>query len=264
MPSIIASQLLLLLLCCTILGHGSAFTVDSTTKRTATANLTPLASTPTMSTVISPDDTDFQFDTGLGGVRLAQESAVRLTGTIKHGAHNTAKATFKALQRYTAVQAVPDHVVQGTFDQMGAILMCTGRGQELYQDPGTTSLEKVVVLGPAAAATDAARGARPAPDADTVVLNVLGGDDLQFLEVQAALENLVPQLVTGKAKITFNSLCHSQFPLGQVTITAVALPAEASSNGLEGVAKAVADGQVYFREGEWWTVVDSDINPALA
>ena len=262
MPSIIASQLLLLL-CCTILGHGSAFIVGSTKRTTAT--LTPLASsTPTMSTVISPDDTDFQFDTGLGGVRLAQESAVRLTGTIKHGAHNTAKATFKALQRYTAVQAVPDHVVQGTFDQMGAILMCTGRGQELYQDPGTTSLEKVVVLGPAAAATDAARGARPAPDADTVVINVLGGDDLQFLEVQAALESLVPQLVTGKAKITFNSLCHSQFPAGQVTITAVALPAEASSNGLEGIAKAVADGQVYFREGEWWTVVESDINPALA
>ena len=214
------------------------------------------------STVISPDDEDFEFDTGLGGVRLAQESAVKMIGTIKHKG-GSATASFKELERYRGVKEVSDSQVQEVLKKVGGSVICTGSGQELYKDPGDT-LEKVVKLGPIEAAEDAWKGATPAVDAAEIIINVLGGDDLQFLEVKDALELLVPKLAIGKAKVRFNSLCHSSFPMEQVTITAVALPSDASSNGLSGVEQAVADGEVYFRDGKWWTVIESDINTALA
>jgi hypothetical protein len=216
--------------------------------------------------VISPEDTDFQFDTGRGGVRLAQESAVGLQGTVKPTDGNTATATFQELVRYTSVREVTEQQVQDTFQKVGAKLICTGQGQELYQDPGTT-LEKIVILAPVQAAQDASRGASPVPDNTAkIVINVLGGDDLQFLEVKDALELLVPKLanIGSKTQIQFHSLCHTSFPLEQVTITVVALPNEASSNGMSGALKSIANGQVYFRDGPWWTVAPEDINTALA
>eukprot|EP00977_Amphora_coffeiformis_P003671 scaffold710_cov171-Amphora_coffeaeformis.AAC.40 len=215
-----------------------------------------------VSTVISPDDVDFQFDTGLGGVRLAQESYIKLNGTIKHKG-SSATVSFKDLMRYTGVREVPESQVMEQLEKIGAKVICTGRGQELYKDPGSGA-DKVVILGPLDAADDAGKGAIPAAEAAEVVINVLGGDDLQFLEVKDALELLVPKLVIGKAKVRFHSLSFSSFPLGQVTITAVALPEDASSNGLHGAEKAIADGEIYFQDGQWWTVVEQDINTALA
>lgn len=213
-------------------------------------------------TVISPDDSDFQFDTGLGGVRLAQESAIKLTGTVKKKGSDF-KVGFQKLIRYTVVKEVADSKVQDQLQKVGAKIVCTGRGEELHMDPGTTT-EKTIVLGPLDAAEDALKGVTAASDADEVVINVLGGDDLQFLEVKDALEMLVPKLDCGKANVRFNSLCHSSFPLGSVTITAVALPEDTSSNGLSGAEKAVADGEVYFRDSKWWTVNEEDINTAVA
>ena len=234
--------------------------------RTPLSPSTMLASTAaddqTRSTVISPDDSDFQFDTGLGGVRLAQESAVKMSGSMKHKG-GSATLKFKELVRYFGVQQVADNVVQSVLGNVGGKVICTGRGQELYKDPGS-SLETVIVLAPMDAAEDAWKGAMPVPEAEEIVINVLGGDDLQFLEVKDALEKMVPNLAIGKAKVAFHSLCHASIPLGQATITVVALPADASSNGLSGVEKAVADGEVYFRDGKWWTVVEDELNPALA
>ena len=237
----------------------------SPTTTPPTTTTTALASSAVdniKSTVISPDDSDFKFDTGLGGVRLAQESAVKMSGTMKHKG-GSATLSFKELSRYTGLEEVADDFVQAQLQKVGGKVICTGRGQEMYKDPGS-SMDKIVVLGPMDAAEDAWKGASPAADAAYVVINVLGGDDLQFLEVKAALEMMVPNLAIGKAKVTFNSLCHASLPLEQVTITAVALPEDASSNGLAGTEKAVADGEVYFRDGKWWTVVEGDINTDLA
>ena len=215
-----------------------------------------------VSTVISPDDVDFQFDTGLGGVRLAEESYLKMNGSIKHKG-GSATASFQDLLRYTDVREVPESQVMEQLENLGAKVICTGRGQELYKDPGSGT-DKVVILGPLDAAEDAGKGAVPAAEAAEVVINVIGGEDLQILEVKDAMELLVPKLVIGKAKVRFHSLSFSSFPLGQVTITAVALPEDASSNGLHGVEKAIADGEVYYQDGHWWTVVEQDINTALA
>lgn len=262
------ARLPLQLLCLVLLAaESSSFQISPLSRQTSiTTTTTSLASASpefSKSTVILPDDSDFQFDTGVGGVRLAQESAIKLTGTVKKKG-DSAKAGFKDLIRYTALQEVSDSQVQGQLQKVGATVVCTGKGQEMYKDPGN-ALEQVVVLGPLDCVEDALKGgAKAASDASEVVINFLGGDDLQFLEVQEALEILVPQLDIGKAKVQFNSLCHASIPLGSVSVTAVALPADASSNGMSGVDKAVADGEVYFRDGKWWTVVQEKINPALA
>lgn len=215
--------------------------------------------------MISPDDVDFEFDTGLGGVRLAQESAVKMSGTIQHNKGGAATLSFRDLVRYTGLVAVTENVVQEELQKVGGTIICTGQGQEVYQDPGD-ALEKIVILGPIDAVQDACKGASPAVPADTenVVINVLGGNDLQFLEVKDALESMVPNLaIVGKTKVSFHSLSHESIPDGQVTVTALALPAEVSSNGLSGMQKAIVDGEVYFYNGQWWTVVEDDINTAV-
>jgi hypothetical protein len=221
------------------------------------------SSTPSFgkTTVISPDDNDFQFDTGLGGVRLAQESAVKLTGSVK-ASKGASAASFKDLVRYTALQEVSDSQLQDQLP-LGARVIASGSGVESYQDPGSGS-EKVVLLAPLRAVEDALQAAKSASDAGEVVINVLGGDDLQFLEVKDALEQLVPQLDIGKAAVRFHSLCHHSCAATSVTVTIVALAADTSSNGLSGVSKAIASGEVYFCDGKWWTVVEEDINTANA
>lgn len=242
--------------------HGFQVTTPPLRVSSITALQSSTADGKATSTVISPDDSDFQFDTGLGGVRLAQESAVKMNGSIKHKG-GSATVSFNDLTRYTGVREVPeDHVMQ-QLEKMGGRVICTGRGQELYKDPGSGT-ETVVVLGPLDAADDAAKGAVPAAEAAEVVINVLGGDNLQLLEVKDALELLLPKLAIGKAKVRFHSISHSSFPAEQVTITAVALPEDSSTNGMHGAEKAIADGEVYFMDGQWWTVVEQDINTTLA
>jgi hypothetical protein len=213
--------------------------------------------------VIKSEEEDFERDIGRGGVRLAQESAVKMTGEVKHKP-GSAKAQLQELIRYTDVTLLEETNVKDQLKTMGATIVCTGQGKELYSDPGETA-EVYVVLAPLDAVRDAILGAGSAMAADKLVINVAGGDDLQVKEVIDALEELVLDLdVSTKAKIHFNSLSHSKFPMKAATITAVALPEEASSGDKKGAEKCVADGEVYFSEGKWYTVVPEDINTAVA
>jgi hypothetical protein len=225
--------------------------------------------------VIKSEEMDFEIDVGRGGVRLAQESAVKMVGQVKHKP-GSATAQLQDLIRYTDVTLLDEKDVKDQLQTMGATIVCTGQGKELYKDPGETA-EVVVVLAPLDAVRDALMGAGSAMTADKLVINVAGGDDLQVKEVIEALEELVLDLdVPTKAKIHFNSLSHSSFPKLAATVTAVAvalavaLPEEgkgkeeASSGGKKGAEKSVAEGEVYFSEGKWYTVVQEDINTAKA
>jgi hypothetical protein len=89
---------------------------------------------------------------------------------------------------------------------------------------------------------------------------------LQVKEVIDALEELVMNLdVPSNANIIFNSLSHASFPMLAATVTAVALAAEkTTSDDKKGAEKSVAEGEVYFSEGKWYTVVQEDINTAVA
>ncbi|KAG7373609.1 hypothetical protein IV203_034333 [Nitzschia inconspicua] len=80
------------------------------------------------------------IDEGQGGVRLAQESAIKIYGSIKHKP-GSADATAKDLVRYFKLQTVPDAVE--LLQQAGHSILCHGQGVELYKDPGTTTVKEV-------------------------------------------------------------------------------------------------------------------------
>lgn len=211
--------------------------------------------------VISADEVDFKFDTGLGGVRLAQESAVKLTGTVKHKP-GSATPKVKDLIRYTGLTPVDNSDVLSS-DSIKIIT--TGIGKEDYRDPGETT-EMVVKLAPLDAVRDSLNAAGSAMEYPRLVINLAGGDDLQVLEVTEAVRLMVLDLdIKTKCDISFNSLSHSSLPRGIATITVVGLVGEESNaGGLEGAAKSVANGEVYFYDEKYWTVSDKDINDAVA
>ena len=91
-------------------------------------------------------------------------------------------------------------------------------------------------------------------------------------EVIDAVEQFVLMSdVNTKAKITFNSCAHSSFPMERATVTAVAFDGSAGASygdnapsALAGAEETVAQGHVYFSEGKWWTVKETDRNDAVA
>lgn len=213
--------------------------------------------------VIKSDDADFIFDEGAGGVRLAMESVIKVAGNVKHKPGN-AEPIIKELIRYTALIPVKESTVKESLEKLGATIVCTGSGKELYKDPGQ-STEALIVLAPSDAVRDALTGAGSAMNAGTLVVNFAGGDDVQVLEVLDATKQLVLMLdVPTKAKIVFNSISCSEFALGSSTVTVIALPEEISLGGLKYTDKSIATGEVYFCNGVFQTLVEENINTAVA
>lgn len=201
------------------------------------------------------------IDTGLGGVRLAQESAIKIAGEVRHKP-GSAEARPNDLIRYTQLTTVDESKVNGVFGKIGGKILATGQGVELYKDPGDT-LEAIVKLGPMEAIKDAANGAASAIDETTLVFNFLGGDDLIMTEVTDATNELVVMMdIATKAKITFNSMSHSSIPMGTCTVTVVAIGE--SEEKFFGVEESIAAGEVYGRDGVWYTVDKANINTAVA
>lgn len=215
--------------------------------------------------VIRGEDVDSQpFDIGAGGVRLAEESAIKLTGEVKHKP-GKADAAPSELLRYNSMKEVDEKKVNDVFSKVGSAIVCSGQGQELYKDPGDT-LEKLTLLGPMEAVKDAVAGATSAIQCERLVFNFLGGDDLMLGEVLDATNEMVIMLdIKTKAKITFNSLCHSSIPAGTCAVTVVSV-GKGTEEGTEfsGVDKSIAAGEVYLRDGSYWTVQESEINTAVA
>lgn len=209
--------------------------------------------------VISSDDVDFNFDVGQGGVRLAEESVIKMIGTIKHKP-GKAEPELKDLLRYTELSLVNE----ADLPKDNFKIISTGRGKELYKDPGE-STESVITYSPLDAVRDAVSGAGAASDCARIVINFAGGNDLQVLEVLEAAEKLVLALdAVTKSVITFNSISHGSLPMGQATVTVVGLGEENTSGGLAGAQKSMANGEVYFVDGKYWTVSPDNLNSALS
>jgi hypothetical protein len=230
-----------------------AFTVTSL-RRTAT-------STSSLSDVIRAAELDNVIDDGEGGVKLARESAIKIIGVVDHKP-GSAKPKPSKLLRYTQVQEVSEDQVKAAAIR----IVCTGRGTEFYKDPGETTI-KDVTYAPLDAVRNALNAAGSTQDADTLVLNFLGGDDLQMMEVLEAAEKLVLDLdVKTSAKISFNSLCYKIFPLEKATLSVVALTGGKDGGEtplLRGVAKSLAAGEVYFFDGMYYTVTEEDKTDAV-
>ena len=196
------------------------------------------------------------FDVGQGGVRLAEESAIKITGTVKHKP-GKADPDVSDLVRYNKVQETSEAAVK----EVGARIVATGRGTELYKDPGET-IDEVVYLAPIEAVKDALTAAGSVKDSFRLVFNFLGGNDLQLLQVLNAMDFMITDALdlNTKCKVSFNSLAFKEFPDQQVTLTLVAFDEETEGGAKSGIGA----GEVYFRDGKWYTTSEDDINTATA
>ena len=206
-----------------------------------------------------------QFDQMSGGVRLAKEAVIKIKGEVKH-APGKADAKPVDLLRYNKMTTVDESQVKSVLDKVNGSILCKGSGKEMYKDPGSGT-DKIVALAPHEAIKDALNEAGSASKAGALVLNFLGGDDMIMMEVCQAANELVLDLdAATKTKIRFHSLSHSSIPAGTCTITAVISSSDddSSADGLSGAEKAIASGELYFRDGQWYTVEEAEINTSVA
>jgi hypothetical protein len=210
------------------------------------------------------EENSIPFDVGEGGVRLAEQTAIKIAGIVKHKP-GKADCQPNELIRYNNLIEVKEGAVTAILQTTGSKILGTGSGTEQYTDPGQGTL-KEVKLGPMEAIKDALAGVASAIESDKLVMNFLGGDDLMMMEVLEAANQMVLQLdAKTKAEISFNSLCHSSIPSGTCTVALVSVGDQVvEGKTLFGEEKSIARGEVYFRNGKWWTVAESDINTSLA
>ena len=229
---------------------------ETTARAATTTSLTRLFG------VIKADEVDFDFDVGQGGVRLAEECVLKLSGTVKHKP-GSAVATIRDLTRYNKLTSVAESDLPK--QDTGFSIITTGRGKELYKNPGQ-SIDAEVTMSPQDAVRDSLMGAGSAMECSRVVINFAGADDLQVLEVLQAVQEMVLDLdVATRSEICFNSLSHSSLPAEQTFVTVVGFASEDDiSGGLQGAKKSVAKGEVYFVDGTYWTVSADDLNEQVA
>lgn len=235
--------------------------------------------------VIRPESVDFDFNVGQGGVQLAQDSVIQLVGVVPTTTRQTAQAAqfTEDLVRYTRVRVVEEAAVAQS-------VWGTGTGTEVYQDPGSGT-DQIIVQAPTDAVQQAVatilrntnnNGLSSTPTQTHVAINFCGGDDAQVLEVMAAATQCVQSLLDHKSEIagmksdssiefSFRSLSHSSFPSGSSTVTVLAIQKQdpatdgtAASETTTAEERAMATGELYFCNGQYYTVVEEDINPAIA
>ena len=213
--------------------------------------------------VIEAQTEDYvQNEEGLGGVSLAKESAIKIVGDIQHKP-GKAESFPQDLLRYNNVRTVDESVVEKILNEVDSTIFCLGQGVEDYKDPGQTT-KKEVDYAPLQAVKDAITKAPSATEHESLVFNFLGGDDLMVGEVMEAGNELVLALgISTKTKVSFNSLSHRTIPSGTCTVTVVSL-GDQPKDSLLGIEKAVACGEIYSRDGNWYSVEESDINTAIA
>lgn len=216
-----------------------------------------------LNNVIEAQTEDFvEKEEGLGGVKLAKESAVKILGDIQHKP-GKAESLPQDLLRYKNLKTLDESMVQNVLKNVGSTILCSGQGVEDYKDPGQTTNKKVD-YAPLEAIKDAITNAASAMESESLVFNFIGGNDLILGEVMEAGSELVLALdIPTKTKISFNSLSHNTIPTGTCTITVVSVGGQ-TNDSLSGAEKAVAQGEVYSRDGVWYTVEESDINTAVA
>ena len=76
--------------------------------------------------VIRPEDADEEWDLTKGGVLLAMDSAVKVTGNLSGGGADATK-----LLRYGKLAEASDADVNAALKSSGSAVICTGTGAEL-------------------------------------------------------------------------------------------------------------------------------------
>jgi hypothetical protein len=232
------------------------------------------SSTSTSSVIIEPGDgTVEEQDTGRGGVRLAQESVIKILGRFQPGDDD--EVELSDLFRYTQVTEVAESFAS-------SCVVYTGTGIEYYQQPddivGTTA---EVRFAPMEAVRNALQAGKVSNNAlnRRISINFCGGKDAQVLEVMEAgtefartlrRDNLVPTSTI----IEFRSISDDAFPTGASCVTVVAVTQEDNNRAGEettattssaAAADAVARGEVYRSQatGQYYTLLPEHINTAV-
>lgn len=199
---------------------------------------------------IREDDPEIDF--GRCGVKLAEETAVRMGGDVNK--KKSMDAQWGTLDNFLKVQPV-------SADAMASVtVVASAVGVEDYKDPGK-SIEKVALYGPDEAAKEIIAKVGAVTGKDTVVINVLGGDSLIVSEVGDAVQKICQGLdIQADANILWNSLSYKEYVDGQATVVVVALNKAEDSSSLSGIERALANGEVYMdNDGNYVTVTEEDV-----
>lgn len=199
------------------------------------------------------------LDENEGGVGLAKRSVIKISGVSRKGQECEAQE----LVRYNVIKELDVASAKSTLEKAGCTILCSGMGEELYQDPGTSTRyeDKLVKFGPSEAVKSALGSSSSEISyggAKTVVFNFLGGDDLIIGEVMDACEMLVNGMeLSDKTKILFNSISFTDFKEGACSVTVVA--SEGQRAGLKGEDASLASGELYIYDGKWYSVAEECI-----
>lgn len=233
-------HLLLLLSSCLSIGSIEAFMQFASPNTVATK----FTSNSKLHGYIAADDVDDEYDPKMGGVGLAEDNAILMIGKVdKNGS-----ATATSLKHYTEVSTMDEAEIK----KQDISVVCKGAGVEVYQDPGLGT-ESMIILSPYDAVSKALDEVDDSAKSSSkyLTVNFAGGDDLMVHEVLESVQNLVSSLDMPKeSKIKFRSLCHASFP--------------ADKCGVAVLAGDSGDEDVYWHEGQWWTLREDNLNPAIA
>jgi len=188
---------------------------------------------------IQSDIEEEVFDPKAGGVGFAADNAILVSGTVdKRGS-----AIAKDMKHYSKV-------VKSDIGTATVRVICKGEGQEIYLDPGM-STEKSITLAPLIAVKNALNAIESSSQDDKtgkIYINFAGGDDMMVHEVLNGVQQMVSALELSSNTVEFRSLCEPSFAVEQCGVAVVAVDGESQS-----------EGQIYYNEGEWYTVSEDDL-----
>ena len=191
------------------------------------------------------EDSD-EIDFGRCGVKLAEDTAVRMSGPVTTPGTMTATAEWREIDNI--VKLTP---ASGAHVDMipEIVILAKASAVEDYKDPGQGIIKEVRYAPDECAKEILKLGSDLSPPGWTkrIVINVAGGNDLMVSEVSdavvkvsAGLEKTIP--------IVWNSVSYKEFANGEASMVVVAV-----GNGEDG------SGEIYFQNGKYWTVDENDI-----
>lgn len=232
------------------------------------------------------------FDENEGGVGLAKRCAVKIVGggsvrrnksstNTESGVDGGSSIEAHELYRYERLTPldksdITKSIKEGKYGDIQ--LLCSGTGKELYVDPGSSYRveDKVIELAPLEAAKNALSSIAATSSAaidhsktSSIVFNFLGGDELIIGEVLMACDMLVEGLnLPATMKLEFNSISHVDVPSDVCHVTVVSVGGSSVGGGSASLSpssekpdidQSVARGELYDRDGKWFTVSRRDM-----
>jgi len=207
-------------------------------------------------------ETDLADERG-GGVGLAIDNAIKIVGSVtykpcKKGGNNdepSLNITPTDLLRYTKLTSV-DNVDMNN-------VVCYGAGKELYKAPTEENpYTKEVSYAPVEAAKDAITKATSLSlsdeSNDSLIINILGGEELMLNEALDAVFIIVNNLLVESAdnishikNISFNSLCDKNIDVTTATVSVITASKAADQDHA---------AELYSYNGKWLTVLKEHLN----